>query len=83
MTIVPGLYPGRTRHVHVKAQAPYEPILTTQLYFPGEPRNRTDPLFNPEAAPRVSRRSAERSWGDHALVQLLSVGPARAGAEPP
>ncbi|CAM5394999.1 Dioxygenase OS=Streptomyces rimosus subsp. rimosus (strain ATCC / DSM 40260 / JCM 4667 / NRRL 2234) OX=1265868 GN=SRIM_033485 PE=3 SV=1 [Streptomyces rimosus subsp. rimosus] len=46
-TIVPGLYPGRTRHLHVKVQAPNQPILTTQLYFPGEPRNNTDPLFNP------------------------------------
>jgi protocatechuate 3,4-dioxygenase beta subunit len=44
-TIVPGLYPGRTRHIHVKVQAPDQPILTTQLYFPGEPRNRTDRIF--------------------------------------
>lgn len=46
-TVVAGLYPGRTRHIHVKAQAPGKPILTTQLYFPGEPRNNTDPLFDP------------------------------------
>ncbi|WP_018347735.1 carbohydrate-binding protein [Longispora albida] len=46
-TIVPGLYPGRTRHIHVKVQAPNRPILTTQLYFPGEPRNNTDSLFDP------------------------------------
>ncbi|MEV5548160.1 carbohydrate-binding protein [Streptomyces sp. NPDC052309] len=46
-TIVPGLYPGRTRHIHVKAQAPGEPVLTTQLYFPGEPRNNTDAIFDP------------------------------------
>ncbi|GHG75601.1 dioxygenase family protein [Streptomyces griseocarneus] len=45
-TIVPGLYPSRTRHIHVKVQAPGGPILTTQLYFPGEPRNNTDPIFN-------------------------------------
>lgn len=45
-TIVPGLYPGRTRHIHVKVQAPGQSILTTQLYFPGEPRNTTDPLFD-------------------------------------
>ncbi|MGW2601610.1 dioxygenase family protein [Streptomyces klenkii] len=45
-TIVPGLYPGRTRHLHVKVQAPGGPLLTTQLYFPGEPRNNTDPIFN-------------------------------------
>jgi protocatechuate 3,4-dioxygenase beta subunit len=36
-TIVPGLYPGRTRHFHVKVQAPGRPVLTTQLYFPDEP----------------------------------------------
>jgi protocatechuate 3,4-dioxygenase beta subunit len=46
-TIVPGLYPGRTRHIHVKVQAPGRPVLTTQLYFPGEPRNNTDPIFDP------------------------------------
>ncbi|GAA3392341.1 carbohydrate-binding protein [Streptomyces roseoviridis] len=45
-TIVPGLYPGRTRHIHVKVQAPGRPVLTTQLYFPGEPRNNTDPIFD-------------------------------------
>jgi protocatechuate 3,4-dioxygenase beta subunit len=47
-TIVPGLYPGRTRHIHVKVQAPNRPILTTQLYFPGEPGNRTDWIFKPD-----------------------------------
>jgi protocatechuate 3,4-dioxygenase beta subunit len=45
-TIVPGLYPGRTRHIHVKVQRPRGPILTTQLYFPGEPRNRADAIFD-------------------------------------
>ncbi|MEU2224886.1 carbohydrate-binding protein [Streptomyces sp. NPDC018347] len=46
-TIVPGLYPGRTRHLHVKVQAPNRPVLTTQLYFPNEPRNNTDTIFDP------------------------------------
>ncbi|MFJ6620392.1 carbohydrate-binding protein [Kitasatospora sp. NPDC091335] len=45
-TIVPGLYPGRTRHIHVKLQAPGRPIVTTQLYFPGEPRNSTDTIYD-------------------------------------
>ena len=45
-TIVPGLYPGRTRHFHVKVQAPNKPILTTQLYFPGESRNNSDGIFS-------------------------------------
>lgn len=46
-TIVPGLYPGRTRHFHVKVQAPNQPVLTTQLYFPDEPANATDGIFHP------------------------------------
>jgi protocatechuate 3,4-dioxygenase beta subunit len=46
-TIVPGLYTGRTRHIHVKVQAPGGPVLTTQLYFPGEPRNDSDSIFDP------------------------------------
>ncbi|WP_394428095.1 dioxygenase family protein [Streptomyces sp. SGAir0957] len=46
-TIVPGLYPGRTRHLHVKVQAPGRRVLTTQLYFPNEPRNNTDTIFDP------------------------------------
>ena len=45
-TIVPGKYPGRTRHYHLKVQAPGQGILTTQLYFPGEPGNEADSIFN-------------------------------------
>jgi protocatechuate 3,4-dioxygenase beta subunit len=45
-TIVPGVYPGRTRHFHVRVQAPNRPVLTTQLYFPGEPENKSDFIFN-------------------------------------
>ena len=46
-TVVPGLYPGRTRHIHVKVQAPNGPVFTTQLFFPGEARNSTDGFFDP------------------------------------
>jgi protocatechuate 3,4-dioxygenase beta subunit len=45
-TIVPGAYVGRTRHYHVKVQAPNRPVLTTQLYFPNDPGNERDPIFN-------------------------------------
>ena len=34
----PPAYMGRPRHIHVKVQAPDRPVLTTQLYFPGESR---------------------------------------------
>ena len=47
-TVVPGLYTGRTRHVHVKVQAPGGPVLTSQLYFRGEPANGRDWLFRRE-----------------------------------
>ena len=45
-TIVPAEYPGRTRHIHVKVQAPGRRILTTQLYFPNEPANRRDGIYS-------------------------------------
>ena len=44
-TIVPGLYPGRTRHLHVKVDAPHTNVLTTQLYFAGDPYNDQDPFI--------------------------------------
>ena len=46
-TIVPGRYPGRTRHYHIKVQAPGQKVLTTQLYFPGEKGNGRDRIFDP------------------------------------
>jgi protocatechuate 3,4-dioxygenase beta subunit len=53
-TILPGLYPGRTRHYHVKVQAPGEALLTTQFYFPDEERNATDGLFRRELVMQVA-----------------------------
>ncbi|SEE67496.1 Protocatechuate 3,4-dioxygenase beta subunit [Rhizobiales bacterium GAS191] len=52
-TIVPGLYPGRTRHYHVKVQRPFGSLLTTQLYFPAEPRNAEDSLFDKRLLLRI------------------------------
>jgi protocatechuate 3,4-dioxygenase beta subunit len=54
-TIVPGIYPGRTEHIHVKLKVPGGPTLTTQLYFPGEPRNARDPFFHLELMVSVVR----------------------------
>lgn len=45
-TIVPALYSGRTRHFHFKVQRPGGNILTTQLFFPGEPKNAGDWIFD-------------------------------------
>jgi protocatechuate 3,4-dioxygenase beta subunit len=53
-TFVPGLYPGRTRHFHLKFQAPNEPVLTTQFYFPDEPGNARDGIFDSALLLQVS-----------------------------
>jgi protocatechuate 3,4-dioxygenase beta subunit len=57
VTIVPAAYVGRTRHFHFKLQAPGSRLLTTQLYFPDEPKNRTDGLFRRELTMKVARQS--------------------------
>ena len=46
LTTVPGRYPGRTLHYHVKVQASGQQLLTTQLYFPDEPANKKDWIFH-------------------------------------
>jgi protocatechuate 3,4-dioxygenase beta subunit len=56
-TVVPGLYPGRTRHYHVRLQAANRPGLCTQLYFPGEARNDSDPLFRPDLLLKIRETS--------------------------
>lgn len=74
-TVVPGAYPGRTRHIHVKLQArafssevaagsrpenassvrAVAPLLTTQLYFPGEALNAKDGLFRRDLTIRTAK----------------------------
>jgi protocatechuate 3,4-dioxygenase beta subunit len=45
-TIRPAQYAGRTPHYHIKITPPNGKTLTTQLYFPEEPRNELDHLFD-------------------------------------
>jgi protocatechuate 3,4-dioxygenase beta subunit len=54
-SIVPGIYVGRTRHIHVKVQPRGGRVLTTQLYFPGEAQNRSDGLFRKELLVRTAK----------------------------
>jgi protocatechuate 3,4-dioxygenase beta subunit len=62
-TIVPGLYPGRTRHIHVRLTTADGRELTTQLYFPDEPENAADPIYDPrlEITPLESTADGERA----------------------
>jgi protocatechuate 3,4-dioxygenase beta subunit len=66
-TILPGIYPGRTRHIHVKVQAPNGPILTSQLYFPDEPENDRDGIFDPRLVMDLTDE-AERKVGFFTFV---------------
>ena len=79
-TIVPGLYPGRTKHIHVKVQAPNQPILTTQLYFPGVPQNSTDTIFDARLLMDVTPQGA----GEAAAFDfVLNVPQGPGGGNPP
>ena len=55
-TILPARYPGRPRHVHVKVQAPGGRVLTTQLYFPDEPRESRDSSYRSALVLPIERR---------------------------
>jgi protocatechuate 3,4-dioxygenase beta subunit len=59
-TVVPARYGSRTPHIHVKVTPPGGRTLTTQLYLPGEARNRSDAIFVPEAVVRLRR--APGAW---------------------
>jgi protocatechuate 3,4-dioxygenase beta subunit len=67
-TIVPGLYPGRTRHFHVKVQAPHGRVLTTQLYFPGEAKNRRDYLYRPDLLMELKEADGARQGRFHFML---------------
>lgn len=60
VTIKPPRYTGRTAHYHVKVRAPQAPLLTTQLYFPGEAGNSRDPLYRRELEMRFSEPAVGR-----------------------
>lgn len=60
-TILPAVYTGRTRHIHVRVQPPGGQILTTQLYFPGEPANARDGIYQPELELTMTPDAADGS----------------------
>ena len=60
VTVVPGLYPGRTEHIHFKVQAPNGPILTSQLFFPGVGSNQSDRIYDPALLINVLAAGAGR-----------------------
>lgn len=46
-TVIPGEYPGRTPHIHVKVRATNtSPIITSQLFIPGVVSNDNDSIYD-------------------------------------
>jgi protocatechuate 3,4-dioxygenase beta subunit len=67
-TILPGVYTGRTRHIHVRVQPAGGQVLTTQLYFPGEKRNRGDGLFRGELLMSLDANASPQQGRFHFLL---------------
>jgi len=67
-TILPGVYTGRTRHIHVRVQPAGGEMLTTQLYFPGEKRNRGDGLFRGELLMSLDANASPQQGRFHFLL---------------
>lgn len=45
-TVKPGPYQPRARHIHFKVQRPHGEVLTTQMFFPGDPAHLHDRQFD-------------------------------------
>jgi len=67
-TVYPGLYPGRTRHIHFRVIAQGRPTLTTQLYFEGEARNASDGVYRGMTA--AQRRLVTTTMTDDPITGL-------------
>lgn len=63
-TVLPGLYPGRTRHIHVKVRPPRRATLTTQLYFPNASENDQDGIYDRRLLVRM------RAVGDRRVARF-------------
>lgn len=71
-TAMPGIYTGRTRHIHVKVQAHTKPLLTTQLYFPEESLNADDFLFQEQLlVARAANAEEESTASDDSVLNFV------------
>jgi len=67
-TVIPGIYPARTEHIHVKITPPGGSTITSQLYFPGVPQNDSDGIFQPGMLLTVNSESASDMQASFAFV---------------
>jgi protocatechuate 3,4-dioxygenase beta subunit len=68
VTVVPGEYPGRTEHIHVKIQAPNGPVLTSQLFFPGVADNSSDGIYNPALLINIQSSSSSEVQATYTFI---------------
>lgn len=63
ITIIPGLYGQRARHIHFKISKRGYHEMVTQLYFQGEERNATDGIYNAltHQEQKIVTRSVDRT----------------------
>ncbi|MFZ4515116.1 MAG: hypothetical protein ACOYN3_02300 [Acidimicrobiia bacterium] len=66
-TVIPGLYPGRTEHVHLKVTPPRGATLTTQLFVPGVPQNDRDGIYRKANEMTMTGTNANQS-GTYTVV---------------
>lgn len=59
-SVIPGQYPGRTEHIHVKITTPDGKTYTTQLYFPGAAANDEDGIYVPSMEIAVLTDTAQK-----------------------
>jgi protocatechuate 3,4-dioxygenase beta subunit len=70
-TVRPLEYTFRAAHIHAKVRATEKsPVLTTQLFFPGEKQNATDPIFEPLTVMRI----ADTKGGQKAVFDFVVDG---------
>lgn len=67
-TVVPGQYPGRTPHIHVKVTPAGGKTLTTQLYFPGNASNARDRIYQKQMELQHYQLSGGRATGTYTFV---------------
>lgn len=79
-TVKPGLYPGRTRHVHYQVTTPSGVKLVTQLYVDGDSRNASDGILRGLTTAQRSMvvmpwsAVAESTFGELAVTFDLVLG---------
>jgi len=70
-TVIPGLYPGRTEHIHVKVTPAGGQTYTTQLFFPGVAQNSNDSIYAANMLINQSSASATPRTGTFNFIVNL------------